>query len=207
MIPKSLSVYYFCKQHSKIIEISNLFNSRGSKDHSPFPKEYSLSTKAEWSQNHSVYYLCKQYSKTIQISNLLTIEDQKIVPGVVSLFPKEYSLSTRAERSQYFPKISVHCLCDRKNYNICHNRNIIESRALRLYGTTCTTHVLCNVHSASRSCASIPRANSIRHSRANARASVPKLITIYGDWWSGELGREGEEKVSVHVTFYGSGWR
>ena len=128
-----------------------------------------------------VYYLCEQHSKTIQISNLLTIEDQKIVPGVVSLFPKEYSLSTRAERSQYFPKISVHCLCDRKNYNICHNRNIIESRALRLYGATCTTHVLCNVHSASRSCASIPRANSIRHGRANARASVPKLITIYGD--------------------------
>ena len=120
MIPKSLSVYYFCKQHSKIIEISNLFNSRGSKDRSPFPKEYSLFTRAEWSQNHLIYYLCEQHSKTTEISNLLTIEDQKIVPDIASPFSKRIfsiyesrtiaifsknisTLSLRSKKLQYLP--------------------------------------------------------------------------------------------------------
>ena len=58
---------------------------------------FSIQTKAEWSQNHSVYYLCEQHSKTTEISNLLTVEDQKIVPGVASPFPKEYFLSMRTE--------------------------------------------------------------------------------------------------------------
>ena len=90
MIPKSLSMYYFCEQHSKMTEIYNLFNSRGSKNCSSFPKEYSLSTRAEWSENHYQYTVfASNIQKPPKFLIFLIVEDQKIVPGIASSFSKE----------------------------------------------------------------------------------------------------------------------
>ena len=92
--------------------------------------EYFFSTRAELSlyfpKSLSVYYLCEQHSKTTEISNLLTIEDQKIIPDVISLFPKENGIFFFQSRIIVIFQSRYQYLCEQHSKTIEISRSRIE---------------------------------------------------------------------------------